>query len=120
MQSILRWSLENSAPLDNAAGDRPPAERKDLDPAIIDYILGKPDSVQMKEDLAIAVDPSKSEDERISALDHLEMVSLLGLLISKLYSLCAFVQLIENIDNSNGKYLPSILEKRNLTCGNRS
>ena len=80
MQSILRWSLENSAPLDNAAGDRPPPERKDLDPAIIDYILGKPDSVQMKEDLAVAVDPSKSEDERISALDHLEMVSLLGLL----------------------------------------
>ena len=81
MQSILRWSLENSAPLDNAAGDRPAVERKDLDPAIIDYILGKPDSVQMKEDLAIAVDPSKSEDERISALDHLEMVSMLGLLI---------------------------------------
>ena len=81
MQSILRWSLENSAPLDNAAGDRPPAERKDLDPAIIDYILGKPDSVQMKEDLAIAVDPSKSEDERIGALDHLEMVSMLRLLI---------------------------------------
>ncbi|KIM41805.1 hypothetical protein M413DRAFT_18747 [Hebeloma cylindrosporum] len=82
MTSILRWSLENSAPLDNAASDRPSAERKDLDPAIIDYILGKPDSVQMKEDLAVAVDPSKSEDERISALDHLEM-------------------LIENIDNSN-------------------
>ena len=74
MQSILRWSLENSTP-DNAAGD-PPAERKDLDPAIIDYILGKPDSVQMKEDIAVAVDSSKSEDERINALDHLEMVSL--------------------------------------------
>ena len=75
MQSILRWSLENSTPLDNAGVDRPPAERKDLDPAIIDYILGKPDSEQMKEDMAAAVDASKNEDERISALDHLEMVS---------------------------------------------
>ena len=38
-------------------------------------ILGKPDAVQMKEDMAVAVDPTKSEDERIEALDHLEMVS---------------------------------------------
>jgi hypothetical protein len=82
MQSILRWSLENSTPLDSAASDRPLAERKDLDPAIIDYILGKPDSEQMKEDVAVAVDASKDEDERISALDHLEM-------------------LIEQIDNAN-------------------
>jgi len=77
MQSILRWSLENSTPLDSAASDRPSAERKDLDPAIIDYILGKPDSEQMKEDVAVAVDASKGEDDRISALDHLEMVSFL-------------------------------------------
>jgi hypothetical protein len=77
MQSILRWSLENSTPLDSNATDRPPVERKDLDPAIIDYILGKPDSEQMKEDMVVAVDASKDEDERISALDHLEMVSFL-------------------------------------------
>ncbi|KDR78336.1 hypothetical protein GALMADRAFT_245459 [Galerina marginata CBS 339.88] len=80
MQSILRWSLEHSG--DNATGDRPPAERKDLDPAIIDLILGKPDAEQMKEDMAIAVDESKDEEERINALDHLEM-------------------LIEHIDNAN-------------------
>ncbi|KAH9476827.1 Hsp70 nucleotide exchange factor FES1 [Psilocybe cubensis] len=68
--------------MDSAASDHPPAERKDLDPAIIDMILGKPDSVQMKEDMAIAVDDAKSEDERINALDHMEM-------------------LIEHIDNAN-------------------
>ena len=75
MQSILRWSIENSTPLDNAASDRPPIERKDLDPAVIDLILGKPDAVQMKEDMDVAVDVNRSEDDRISALDHLEMVS---------------------------------------------
>ncbi|KAF9562884.1 Fes1-domain-containing protein [Agrocybe pediades] len=82
MQSILRWSIENSTPLDSAPGDHPPVERKDLDPAIIDMILGKPDAVQMKEDMAVAVDSTKSEDERVNALDHLEM-------------------LIEHIDNAN-------------------
>lgn len=75
MQSLLRWSIENSTPLDSAPGDRPPVVRKDLDPGIIDMILGKPDSVLMKEDMAVAVDPSQPEDNRIDALDHLEMVS---------------------------------------------
>ena len=74
MQSILRWSIENSTPLDSAASDRPPVAHKDLDPGVIDMILGKPDSVQMKEDMAVAIDASRSEDERIDALDHLEMV----------------------------------------------
>jgi len=80
MQSILRWSLEHSG--DSATGDRPAAERKDLDPAIIDLILGKPDAEQMKEDMSIALDESKDKEERINALDHLEM-------------------LIEHIDNAN-------------------
>lgn len=75
MQSILRWSIENSTPLDSAPSDRPPLTRKDIDPGIIDLILGKPDAVQMKEAMTIAVDAEKSEDERIEALDNLEMVS---------------------------------------------
>lgn len=75
MQSILRWAIENS---DQPGATPPQGEQrnlKDLDPAIIDMILGKPDSEQMKEDMAVAVDPKKSEDDRINALDHLEMVS---------------------------------------------
>ncbi|KAJ3504730.1 hypothetical protein NLJ89_g7784 [Agrocybe chaxingu] len=82
MQSILRWSLENSTPLDSAARSQPPEGRSPIDPEIIDMILGKPDAIKMTESMAIAVDPSKSEDERMTALDDLEM-------------------LIEHIDNAN-------------------
>ncbi|KAF8550654.1 Fes1-domain-containing protein [Imleria badia] len=65
------------------SGERPAAsEKRDLDPAIIDYILGKPDAQLMKEALDVALDVSKDEDQRIAAMDDLEM-------------------LVENIDNAN-------------------
>ncbi|KAG6374114.1 armadillo-type protein [Boletus reticuloceps] len=77
MESLLRWAIENST------GDRAAVpERKDLDPAIIDHILGKPDAQLMKEALDVALDVSKDEDQRITAMDNLEM-------------------LVENIDNAN-------------------
>jgi hsp70-interacting protein len=38
-------------------------------------ILGKPDAELMKEDISVAIDANRSEDDRIDALDHLEMVS---------------------------------------------
>ncbi|PPQ71325.1 hypothetical protein CVT26_011970 [Gymnopilus dilepis] len=83
MQSILRWAIENSDPQPSETPSQGEQRTlKDLDPGIIDMILGKPDSEQMKEDMAVATDPSKSEDDRINALDHLEM-------------------LIESIDNAN-------------------
>lgn len=82
MQSLLRWSIENSTPLDSAPSDRPPIERKNIDPAIIEMILGKPESELMKEDISVAVDANRNEDDRINALDHFEM-------------------LIEQIDNAN-------------------
>jgi len=69
MQSLLRWGVEN-------ASDEPGRKvepRQDLDPGIIDLILGKPDSVQMKESLEIALDDTKDEDVRVTALDNLEM-----------------------------------------------
>lgn len=74
MQSLLRWSIENSAGDGSAQPPQPPQPRKDLDPGIIDMILGKPDSELMKENLAIAVDEKRSEDERLEALDNFEMV----------------------------------------------
>ncbi|KAG5643298.1 hypothetical protein DXG03_001225 [Asterophora parasitica] len=80
MQSLLRWSIENSAQ-DGTTGSEP-VVRKDLDPGVIDMILGRPDAELMKEDVALATDDTKSEDERVAALDHLEM-------------------LIESIDNAN-------------------
>jgi hsp70-interacting protein len=70
MQSLLRWGIENSS-----QGERPAvSERRDLDPAIIDYILGKPDAQLMTEALDVALDVSKDEDQRIAAMDNLEMV----------------------------------------------
>lgn len=73
MESLLRWSIENSTPAaDGSAAPQPP--RKDLDPAIIDMILGKSDAELMKEDMSVAMDEQRSEDDRLDALDHLEMV----------------------------------------------
>ena len=73
MESLLRWSIANSTPQD--ANQPPPRPRTDLDPGIIDAILGKPDAELMKEALAVAVDEKRDEDERIQALDDFEMVS---------------------------------------------
>ncbi|KIK61434.1 hypothetical protein GYMLUDRAFT_43009 [Collybiopsis luxurians FD-317 M1] len=88
MQSLLRWGIENSTPLNTengaaaAAASQPPRPRSDLNPEIIDMLLGKSDAEQMKEAMDIAVDSSRSEDDRVDALDNLEM-------------------LIEQIDNAN-------------------
>ena len=74
-RSVLRWAVEHSDPQpSDTASQGGQRSLKDLDPGIVDAILGKPDSEQMKEDMAVATDPSKSEDVRIAALDHLEMV----------------------------------------------
>ncbi|KAL1746650.1 armadillo-type protein [Schizophyllum fasciatum] len=86
MESLLRWSIANTAP---GAEQQPRAAPQALDPGIIDHILGRPDSELMKEDVQAATDATRSEDERVDALDHLEM-------------------LIEQIDNAND------LEKLNL------
>ena len=90
MQSLLRWSIENSSTQVGAPSNgSSPSERQKLDPGIIDAILGKPDSKQMEEDLAIAVDTTRSEDERVEALDHLEMVSRTDeKLLHKLITFC--------------------------------
>ena len=80
MDSLLRWSIENSAPRN---ADGPPPVRKDIDTDVIDYILGKPDAVLMKEALEIALDEKRDEEARVQALDDFEM-------------------LVEQIDNANG------------------
>ncbi len=79
MQSLLRWGIENSqngAPVDS----QQPTQA--LDPQIIDMILGRPDSELMKEALKLALDETKDEDARLTALDDFEMVSQI--------CLCAF------------------------------
>ncbi|KAJ3808589.1 Le.MFB2 [Lentinula aff. lateritia] len=79
MQSLLRWGIENSTPQNTNAA---PARRTDLNPEIIDLLLGKSDAELMKEALSTAVDDAQSEEDRVSALDNMEM-------------------LIEQIDNAN-------------------
>ena len=71
MDSLLRWSIENSTPSDGTV-NRP---QQPLDPGIIDLILGKPDSVVMKENLDVAVDEAKDVDDRVAALEDFETVS---------------------------------------------
>ncbi|KAG1721961.1 armadillo-type protein [Suillus lakei] len=78
MQSLLRWSVENSTP---STGPAPTTTNK-LDPGIIDHILGKPDAQLMKEALSVGLDERQAEDDRLQALDDLEM-------------------LVQNIDNAN-------------------
>ena len=79
MQSLLRWGIENSTTgttgSDASGGGSPLTRRTDLDPGIIDAILGRPDSELMKEALARAQDTSLDEDARLTALDDLEMVT---------------------------------------------
>ncbi|KAI1790546.1 nucleotide exchange factors-like protein [Ganoderma leucocontextum] len=80
MEGLLRWGITNSTPQD---GTQPrPQPRTDLDPGIIDAILGKSDAELMKEALTVAVDEKRDEDDRVQALDDFEM-------------------LVEQIDNAN-------------------
>lgn len=81
MESILKWAIENT-PEDASRTAPSPQRIKELDPEIIDMILGKSDAVVMKEKLAVAMDEAREEDERTEALDDFEM-------------------LVEQIDNAN-------------------
>ncbi|KZT55841.1 Fes1-domain-containing protein, partial [Calocera cornea HHB12733] len=86
MESLLRWSIENtdtSSPAHLAALQQASHDRmQSLDPALIDAILGKPDAVKMKESMALASDAGRTGEERLQALDDLEL-------------------LVEGIDNAN-------------------
>ncbi|KAA1474088.1 nucleotide exchange factors-like protein [Dentipellis sp. KUC8613] len=81
MESLLRWGIQNTEPVD-PANHTAPAPRKDLDPAILDAILGRPDAEVMKEAMGKAIDTGLTEEQRITALDDMEM-------------------LVESIDNAN-------------------
>ena len=50
-------------------------KRSDLTSEMLDHILGKSDSLIMKEKMAIALDTTNSIDDRVQALDDFEMVS---------------------------------------------
>ena len=103
MQSLLRWSIENSSnDADSSAAPNGAATRRmtELDPGVIDAILGRPDAELMKEALAKAQDTSLDEDARLTALDDLEMVRVAFLTLHTLPHYAP--QFVENIDNANG------------------
>ena len=110
MDSLLRWSIEKSTRSEDAPAYAGPAvPREPIDPAIIDLIVGKPNSEVMKvrnlssrpvlftyaaeilsdgkENLAVAVDQNKSLGERVTALDNFEMVG------AKTYTVPGFIML---------------------------
>ena len=102
MEQLLRWSIANSTPGDNS--QPPPRPRTDLDPGVIDAILGKSDAELMKEALTVAVDENRDEDERIQALDDFEMVRKLSAYVCNGILIWCIMQLIEQIDNANGEH----------------
>jgi hsp70-interacting protein len=67
------------APSEDVAGaagtPAAPARRDDLTTEMLDLIMGKSDSVVMKEKMALAVDESQDVADRVDALDDFEMVS---------------------------------------------
>ena len=87
---LLKWGLQNapanpdgtssvtSVTEDVAAGRRP-----DLaDPGLYDAIMGKSEAQMMQEELSVAMDTSRTVEDRCTALDNFEM-------------------LIEQVDNAN-------------------
>ena len=64
--------LAPSAPAD---ADPTRAKRSDLTSEMLDLILGKSDSIIMKEKMAAATDENETIDNRVQALDDFEMVS---------------------------------------------
>ncbi|KAH8114825.1 nucleotide exchange factors-like protein [Phellopilus nigrolimitatus] len=81
MQSLLRWSIENTDRTGGNGGDGSSQQPKQIDPEIINVLMGRPESELMKDALAVATDVEKNEDDRLQALDDFEM-------------------LVENIDNA--------------------
>ncbi|KAL7423087.1 hsp70 nucleotide exchange factor fes1 [Cryptotrichosporon argae] len=71
-----------ATPVDGPSELPPPARREDLTTEMLDLIMGKSDSVTMKEKMAAATDESNEVEVRVDALDDFEM-------------------LIELIDNAN-------------------
>ncbi|KAJ3071830.1 hsp70 nucleotide exchange factor fes1 [Podochytrium sp. JEL0797] len=81
---LLQWAVINKATKEEDAPARtePMEPREPIDPKWIDIILGKPDSVRMKECIVIIQDSTQSLEVKLQAFDELEM-------------------LVESLDNAN-------------------
>ncbi|SPO47060.1 related to FES1 - Hsp70 nucleotide exchange factor [Moesziomyces antarcticus] len=87
-QELLKWGLANSTTaagpsVEQISADIESGRRPDLaDPHLYEAIMGKSEAQMMAEQLSVAVDESRSVEDRCTALDNFEM-------------------LIETIDNAN-------------------
>ncbi|PWN18127.1 Fes1-domain-containing protein [Microstroma glucosiphilum] len=88
MDALLKWSMQQQSSDPQAptpsqlAEDIKAGKRPDLDPKVLEAMMGKSEATMMQEELRAAVDFQRSEDDREVALDNFEM-------------------LIESIDNAN-------------------
>lgn len=88
-QELLKWGLANSTAVtagpsvEQISADIEAGRRPDLaDPNLYNAIMGKSEAQMMQEELAVALDPTRTLEDRCTALDNFEM-------------------LIEQIDNAN-------------------
>ncbi|KAL4402514.1 Hsp70 nucleotide exchange factor Fes1 [Malassezia pachydermatis] len=87
---LLKWGLRNapvsedgSSSVAQVAADVAAGRRPDLaDPGLYDAIMGKSEAQMMQEELSVAVDTTRTVEDRCTALDNFEM-------------------LIEQVDNAN-------------------
>lgn len=87
LDDLLKWSIAqqgadpdaraaNGQTMHDVAADLQAGRRPDLaDPGLYDALMGKSEAQMMKEELSAAMDTSRSEDDRVTALDNFEMVS---------------------------------------------
>jgi hsp70-interacting protein len=74
LNSLLRWSVEQT-PV-RGPSDPLPRPISNLDPAIIDALIGKSDAKRMQEIVSAIEEPELSPDQRDEAWDELEMVRI--------------------------------------------
>ena len=87
---LLKWGIEHApvhedgtSSVAHVAADVAAGRRPDLaDPGLYDAIMGKSEAQMMQEELDVAINPARTEEDRCIALDNFEM-------------------LIEQVDNAN-------------------
>lgn len=82
---LLKWSIaaqnasgqgDGGESMQAIAQEVAEGRRPDLaDPALYNALMGKSEAQMMKEELSAATDTTRSEQDRVQALDNFEMVS---------------------------------------------
>ncbi|RHZ56057.1 hypothetical protein Glove_406g48 [Diversispora epigaea] len=80
-KKLLQWAIENAnrAPSNNEEGGEgnpppPPLNPSNIDPGILQYIMGKSDAEQIREAIAVISNPNETLENKEIAFDNLEML----------------------------------------------